>query len=250
VVKAIALQTMIFFLFAFAGFSSRAQRAKASLKVSVKDCRTGQTDDYATIRLYRLSADTPSYIISKRRPDKDFRVIKRFVPSTYRLQYENLYRQKINKTVALDSQGLNQLAICVDELQDYPVQTLERLKEGDSIVIKYVSMGCFYRVVCSLSVVKISDAYEATLYRGPRWRPSFLDEGSSERITTRLTPQNIADFTRFENEMNHIPQGGCTTVDYYVISRDRIVSDAGCAWEGFYHLCRSFFGNDFDFFPK
>ena len=60
-----------------------------------------------------------------------------------------------------------------------------------------------------------------------------------------MTKENINDFIKFENELDFVKGGACTTTDWYDIKGKYLnvqLTDRTCEWNGFYFLQKSIFG--------
>lgn len=135
---------------------------------------------------------------------------------------------------------------------DYPQNTLSKLQDKDTISINFHSQGCFHTTVSKILINKQGDDYLARLY-DVNWgyvtkkkRTTMVNRGDSLIKTVTLTRQNIQDFIRFENEINFVHDGGCTTTDWYDIKSkylNKKATDGSCGWDGFYYLRKSLFGD-------
>lgn len=227
------------------------------IKISIFDCRKNDQPHPRgadTILLYKLPEDTiVSKIIHRKFVTYPIR-LENMTISAYRMTYRNNYDQLVSKELYLQEQPVNSIVICPDILLEYSQNTLIKLQNKDSIVINFRSYGCFHFENLKLTITKENDALEARLYQ---ILESVKTKGRKTKIkyqgrvlikSSTLTPANIADFVRFENELNHIKKrGGCTTTDLYSIESKYLNmerQDGRCRWNGFYYLKKSFFGED------
>lgn len=135
---------------------------------------------------------------------------------------------------------------------DYSQNTLSKLQDKDTIAINFHSQGCFHTTVSKILISKQGDNYSARLY-DVNWgyvtkkkKTTMQVRGDSLLKTVTLTTKNIQDFIRFENEINFVNDGGCTTTDWYDIKSKYLnikATDGSCIWDGFYYLRKSFFGD-------
>jgi len=170
----------------------------------------------------------------------------------YKVVFKNNFKQVSIKQIKLIDQETNSIILCPDMLADYSQNTLSKLQDEDTISIKFHSQGCFHTTVSKILISKKGDKYLAKLY-DVNWdyvtkkkRTTMQYRGDSLLKTVTLTPQNIKDFIRFENELNFVAGGGCTTTDWYDIKSkylNKKATDGSCSWDGFHYLSKSFFGD-------
>ena len=132
------------------------------------------------------------------------------------------------------------------------MNTLDKIKDGDSIVINFSTRGCYYISPGErLTIVNNKNNFIATLYE------EHLDTSTQAlvwRYTLRckMTPGHQAAFKRFENELRVIKEDRCSDVDYYEIivggGPKREFNDGSCLWAGFYHLKRSLLKKEYSRF--
>jgi hypothetical protein len=166
--------------------------------------------------------------------------------------FKNNFKQLVIKQIRLADQETNLIVLCPDTLLDYPQNTLSKLQDKDTISINFHSQGCFHTTVSKILISKQGDKYLARFY-DVKWgyvtkkkKMTMQTRGVSLLKTVTLTKQNIQDFIRFENELNFVNDGGCTTTDWYDIKSKYLnmkAIDGSCNWDGFYYLRNSFFGN-------
>jgi hypothetical protein len=59
-----------------------------------------------------------------------------------------------------------------------------------------------------------------------------------------LTPDDLLQFVRFENELRLVHDDGCTTTDHYVVKSKFFTlqtKDGDCTWDGFRKLTTAWF---------
>ena len=160
--------------------------------------------------------------------------IKDFNSGSYTVRYSNLYGRITEKTVLIPATKQYELALCPDELNEHPQNSLAQLQNGEMIKITFSSQGCFHDVKEVLSLTKQKDAFVATLSYDGKLKTRMLD-------STKLKA-----FRRFENELIAIrDRGGCTTTDFYAFVSKTMTFrkvDGGCEWKGFYLLKKVLFG--------
>ena len=225
-----------------------------TIKLSTGDCRRNEPYSWHgadTIAFYRLPEDTLVYKIIPRQYRQWPIKIENAQTGNYRLIYKNNFGQEVTEQILLSEQASNSVVICPDKLLKYPQNTLARLQDKDTISINYHSQGCFHTESLKLTITKESDRFIARLYstswlyikkKGKITRQ--YRDGISLRTVT-MTSQNIQEFIRFENEINYVRDGGCTTTDQYDIRSNYLntkKTDGTCNWDGFYHLKKSLFG--------
>lgn len=171
--------------------------------------------------------------------------------SEYRIAFKNYFGQPVEKRILLTDEETNKIEICHDQLITYPQNTLTKLQDKDSISIYFRTQGCFHWSASRIVITKQADLYLASLYM-VNWelatkqnKPDLQDSTTGLVKTVELNPQHLLDFIRFENELNFVRQGGCTTTDWYVVESkylNKQATDGSCDWRGFYHLTKALFG--------
>ena len=246
------LSILSLFLLLF-GIRSQSQKM-AKIELSVHDCRT--SNRYLpvfrdTIRFYKLPEDTFAFKVAPVRLKPDPIHLENIGAGDYKLVYINNFRQAITRDVHIDEQGINRINICADSMPDYSLNTLSELRDRDTISIHFSSRGCFNYEVRKLTITKEGNQYTARLYYvspyyvKKKGRYTIRYGADSLINTVTLTEANMLSFTRFENELNFVTDGGCTTTDSYDVKspyRNVKKTDGSCQWNGFYYLRQSIFG--------
>jgi hypothetical protein len=147
---------------------------------------------------------------------------------TYVIGFDNIYGQRVRKSVDVNNQITN-VDLCVDEFQDTKVSTLfNTMKEGDKLILKISSYGCFHM---------LDDELTFTL-KDRKYSVSFKDEKNK----TKILPLNLDKLNRliyFEKIIRYVARvdGGCTTSDGYdFIKNGEVVyhaTDNTCSWHGY-----------------
>ena len=225
-----------------------------TIKLSTGDCRTNEAYSWRadTILFYKVPEDTVMFKVIPRQY-REFPIKLENIPVTeYKVVFKNNFKQLVVKQIRLTDQETNVIILCPDTLLDYSQNTLSKLQDNDTISINFHSQGCFHMTVSKILISKHGDKYLANLY-DVNWRyvtkkkkTTMQYRGDSLLKTVTLTKQNIQDFNRFENELNFVNDGGCTTTDWYDIKSSYLnkkATDGSCSWDGFYYLRKSFFGD-------
>nr|WP_304192607.1 hypothetical protein [Phenylobacterium aquaticum] len=154
--------------------------------------------------------------------------ISNLSPGTYVIGYNNIFGQRVRKSVVVNNQVTN-VHLCVDEFQDTKVSTLfNTMKEGDVIVLKFSSFGCFHMLEDELTFSLKDKKYSV----------SYKDEKNK----TKILPLNLDKLNRliyFEKIIRYVARidGGCTTNDGYTfIKNGETIYDATdntCSWHGY-----------------
>jgi len=241
------LKRFLVIMFLFCQSSLFAQNHTSLLKIVVNDCRSGEPDWGQQLKLYKLPENILYHTLQSFKYKEGKIEIPYFIPGTYRLEYKNVFGENIEKLYQLDDCDSNKITICVEEFEQQPGNSLERLSENDSIAIGFSSFGCFHNSQERIVITKKDKYYEAKIYPAIVRPSRFKEEQKSCQPTTIiLTEKNIRDFEGFENGLTHVKKdGGCTTVDYYDISTKwgtQKVEDATCRWSGFWYLKKSLVG--------
>jgi hypothetical protein len=243
--------SLLFCLLPLTGFTQTAKTSK--LTVAISDCRT--SNPYSgisadTVSFFKLPEGTLAFSII---PGKQRELPIHFdsiLISEYKINYKNNFKQHATILANVTGQEKQVIRICLDELSEYPQNTLTRLNNSDTISIAFHSLGCFGGDDERIVITKMQDQFIATIYYMDRKyiktkKGIYFDKEKAVSTSTVLTNKNISDFIRFENELNFARDGGCTTTDNYVIRSKYLnieKTDGSCTWDGFYALRRSFFG--------
>ncbi len=243
----------ISFLFSVTCFGQTQKTT--TIKLSIGDCRTNEAYWWRadTILFYKLPEDTIMLRIIPRQY-RQFPIKFENIPvSGYRLTNKNNFKQIVVKQIQLSDQNINSINLCSDSLLDYSQNTLLKLQDKDTISINFHSQGCFHTTLSKILISKQGDKYLATLY-DVKWsyvtmkkKTTMQYRGDSLIKKVTMTKQNIQDFIRFENEINFVTDGGCTTTDWYDIKSAYLIkkaTDGSCSWDGFYYLRKSLFGDE------
>ena len=225
-----------------------------TIKISTGDCRKNEAYSWRTdtIFFYKLPEDTLIFKVIPRQY-REFPIKLDNVPvAHYKLAFKNNFKQLVIKQISLADQEINSIILCPDNLLEYPQNTLSKLQDKDTISINFHSPGCFHTTVSKILISKQGDKYFARHY-DVNWNYITKKKKTTMQVysdsllkTVTLTTKNIQDFIRFENEINFVNGGGCTTTDWYDIKGKYLnikATDGSCSWKGFYYLCKSFFGN-------
>lgn len=135
--------------------------------------------------------------------------------------------------------------IVKDKLIDtLPPNTLARLQEKDSIVIKDHVSGCFVNTTEKIVIVKQGGKFIAGCHTSPGKMRLKVEREKLEK-TAVLTKENIDDFIKFETELKHLEENdNCTTTESYDFSSkywNIKKVDGSCNWNGFYNLKKKLF---------
>ncbi len=241
------------FLLLILSSSGQVPVAKTTIVLSVGDCRKQASftwNQADTIRVYKLPEQTLVYKIApnqyRYRPVR----IENVQTGDYRLLYKNGYGQDVTQQHSLAQQPIDTVFLCMDALVAYPENTLAKLSGNDSLTIRFFSQGCFHVSSLKLVISKQQHKFLAQLFscapgcsgtnRNTLQRPDQLLK------KTFMTAEHLRYFIRFENELLHLKEGGCTTTDWYCIRSRYLnveITDAGCVWRGFDHLKKALFGD-------
>jgi len=234
----------------FSNLTSLSQKT-TKLTCIAKDCRNKQIGltIIPRINFFKLPEDTLAYTMEFL--DSSYSIlsvldnpisIENVPVSTYRVEYRNIFSQKMKKIISLNNSSENTITICLDSLDKslYKQNSLARLKQNDSIVIAFFAMHT--NIESKKIVIKKqgSDFY-ASLYSLPG---DYLPIEPERFKNVRLTKVNTLDFIRFENEIKKVNEKYCSLEsNYKIISKYLNTTKKGgeCQWNGFRALRYSFF---------
>lgn len=225
----------------FVLFADCQQGSRTNLNIYAGDCRMQKhiLISADTLWLYRQDTLVQKTPLSIGEGVRDPIVIHNLLPGQYRLAFVNIYGQHIDKSISIPDSGDYTCRICPDQLGNQRLNTLSRLKIGESINLRFKETSCFGDGEARLRITRKEGYYIAHL--------QDHENGVLRRLTVKLTRQMESDFTSFENELRYLKDGGrCTTQDYYTIESKYgtfTKRDGFCNWTGFYLLKRAFFGD-------
>jgi len=223
-----------------------------TVKLSTGDCRNAaafvsRTD---TIVFYHATDEKIIFRVAPSKYRQAPAQLENLPVATYRVSFKNSFGQQVEKQVSLTDQPFNTIHLCIDSLVDYSQNTLAKLQDNDTLSIKFFSQGCFHSSASQILIMKQQGRYTAALYK-VIWK--YVTKGKQTIMkrfedsllqTVTLSAQQMQAFTRFENELNHVADGGCTTTDMYEMKSkygNRKAKDGGCRWDGFFYLQQAFF---------
>jgi hypothetical protein len=232
---------------------AKSQSATPSLRVDFTDCRNEKERwlrrDPA-LKVFRLPENTLAYQfqLSRRSRDSSYALFTDFKPGIYLVQYTNFFGETITRKYSLNDCGPNKISICLDKLEKEPLNALNGLKDGDSIIINFSSRGCFHFSSERLIIVRNKHEFTAIMESYDPF-DTAVRKKKRQLVHRVMGPAHRAAFTRFENEIQLANDGGCTTVDYYEIivgkEEAKKYSDGSCLWRGFYFLTQALLKEDY-----
>lgn len=242
--KFLELKTFIIIVFVFCFNNCLSQKQNLTeLKLFVYDCRNTNNSVYINDTIYFSSTtnNLNAYkLIPKQFSQNMFKLVN--IPvEDYLISFKNKFNQEISKRIKLKKENVNEVRICLDSLLNYPQNTLVNLKTNDTLIINYTSSGCFHSNSSKVEIIKLKENYCAKLYKG-----KYGSNKYSLLKTIILSKENLKCYLRFENEINFVNDGGCTTVDEYKIKSkyiNKMLIDETCNWNGFIYLCKNIFGD-------
>ncbi|HEY8895395.1 MAG TPA: hypothetical protein VIM79_11295 [Niastella sp.] len=223
-----------------------------------------------SIRFYKLPAGKLAFTIPPETIQQSFELSQ--VPvGKYRVTYRNLFMEKSTSNITLRKIPLNEISLCLDSLDSFPLNTLATLQDKDSIQLHYNAFGCGTGTTGDIVITKENDhfvarmlwSYEdltAIIRSELEGKPPPKEHAPTFRSTI-LTDQQIKAFIKFENELFKIRPFGdtivynnktiytieyiCTTEASYTLKSKYLnieKEDKGCMWDGFEQLSVCFFG--------
>lgn len=246
------MKSIIIFLWSLLPFASFAQSANPVVSISKIDCRSNSYDrgPSDTVRFYKLPENALALEIKYKAFSPPV-TTDQLSAGNYRVIFQNTFNQKVSEEIKISGQDTNRIELCATKLKDYPQNTLAKFQENDSLVINFASFGCFHSLKNNIIITKRDGVFHADSYAENN-PPVYKKRGYS-KITYRIADlvksvvmnkEQLQAFLAFENELNYIRDGGCTTVDSYsIISKYLNVNknDGTCRWDGFHHLYKSLF---------
>ena len=239
------------FLFCLTPLLLLAAGNTAVLNVKVADCRMAGLDrqDLSDSHLEIRNSKgivVWSYKTCGNRYDDEVQITM-LTPGVYTATYINNLFNKMTEFLTLKP-GANELSICVSRVPSYTHHTLAGLKEGRSLYIGFVEIGCFGYSMCELNISRKNKQLVATLTNvAPDEDAYGRKPGKGKRY---LVSRQLLDttgqraFIEFENELRYTGELGCTTTDYYTIRSpywNGDYKDGNCSWSGFTVLALKIF---------
>lgn len=205
-----------------------------------------------TILIHKIPEDTLISTLFNAATEDPFPIRFENVPvGNYKLIYKNKFHQSVVTEIILKPQPTNSIVLFPGTLTDYSQNTLSKLKNKDTISIKYELMACFDDKVEELIIIKSKGKLIAKLYTYPviydiEKEMDVYDYANKLLLkSTTMTTENIRELIRFENELNFEFDNGCTTRNTYIVKSkywNIEKEDASCRWGGYYYLRESLFG--------
>jgi hypothetical protein len=232
------LLSIIFLILRFSGYSQGNNGT--NLNIYATDCRMlgYPLDSKDTLWIYKTDTLIQRIPLRIGQGVRDPIVIRNLTPGPYRLTFVNTFGQHINKKIDIPDSAEYTYRICPDELAEQRVNTLSRLKTGESIILRFKETSCWVDGNAQIRIIRKKGYFIASL-------KGHLN-GNYITRSIKLTKEMEFDFTRFENELRFIKNGGrCTTKDYYTIESKYgtfVKMDGFCNWDGFSFLKSSLFG--------
>lgn len=222
-----------------------------------------------TIRFYKLPTGKLAFTVPSETIQKSFELSK--IPvGKYRITYRNLFMEKSTREITLKNIPLNEISLCLDSLDSFPLNTLAKLQDKDSIQLHYDAFGCGEGTTGDIIISKENDHFVARMIWSYQNLTAIIsnqlngkpppEEHAPTVRTTILTARQINAFIKFENELYKIRPFGdtivfknktiytleyvCTTEASYTLKSKYLKiekEDKGCMWHGFGELCASFF---------
>lgn len=153
------------------------------------------------------------------------------IEGKYKIAYKNIFNQNIEKIIDVN-QNNYRINICVDCLTEYKVDLWNQFKEFDTIKIVHIFRAHNYFESTGLIIYKYKNNFIAELHSAIPSDTVFknvldeffyytIDKNVIRRVL--LNEQEVKEFSRFEDELNVITNGGnWTCVDYYHYTRNNI----------------------------
>lgn len=244
---------IVFSLFLYSCVSKAQQNKYTAIHFTIRDCRNPDAQSWFTkdsIRFYKMPEDSLAYTVPVRGQKNWPVIIENAAIGDYKMVYRNIYHETVEEPITLYKQPHNEVTACVDKLLNYPQNTLATMTQNDSLVLKFTSTGCFHGEDKKLVITKEQENFVGRLFDVTGYwekkKKQYIRKYKDGPLlaTTILTPQNLQDFIRFENELNEAKKSGCTTTDWYELSTKNITiekADGSCKWWGFNFLRQSFF---------
>jgi hypothetical protein len=238
-------------LLLFPSLLANSQSPAPTLRVDFNDCRGKENRRLfrdPDLKLFRLPGKELAYQFRLTRINRDstYALFGDFKPGIYLVQYKNHFEETITRQYSLNDCGVNRVSLCLDRLEKEPLNMLAGIKDGDSIVIDFSSRGCFHYFSERLVIVRGKDNFTAIL------EYDHFDTTNYDRkravLRRTMGSAHLAAFRRFENELQFVNDGGCTTTDYYDVvagnEPKRKYTDGSCLWRGFYYLKQALLKED------
>jgi len=172
-------------------FSTSITFAQIDLSVKIERSKS----DYEANFIVDTLSIFKDEILFKKIPWPDSFAFNENVPNgKYRFQYNNLFGERIEKKLDLKEENnklkRQKVKLYIDKLQDSIATNLfvQRIKNNETILIKFKSSGCFSSNKDSLVISKKDDKYYLLHKRRKR----------------KLSPKDIQALISYENELKHL----------------------------------------------
>ncbi|MCP2028093.1 hypothetical protein L1276_003261 [Flavobacterium sp. HSC-32F16] len=147
---------------------------------------------------------------------------------SYKIVYENLINQTLQKTVQIEENKFYEVSIFAD-YSDYRTliskSFVRNLEENHKVEFYFESVGCFHSAKESLIISKKGKKY-------------YVESNGKSR---NLNRKELDAIIKLECELDLIKYGGCTTSDHYIVksgNEQKEFYDETCKWNGWNNLLK------------
>jgi hypothetical protein len=123
----------------------------------------------------------------------------------YTIEYSNMFDQIIKHNVEINDSKNYTSKIYADKLSEYDDKTiLSQLKTNDSVRIECKIQGCFHSSKNSLIIIREKENWKIL----------------HNKKELKVAEKNFRYVINLENQLRHIPEGGCSTSETFIFNHD------------------------------
>ena len=127
----------MFYFFSLFIFS---QEEKSTIYLFLNDCKKDKNDF-----IYKYNGDSIKFYQNKKIILKGLDNIHLYFlqKGVYKVEYYNIFKEKCYKEINIENNS-QEVNLCIDELNEYPINSIKELNINDSIIINFKTGGrCF-----------------------------------------------------------------------------------------------------------
>ena len=220
----------IFILFLFTN-CKREVTATIKLKIELENRYSSDYPDLVGLRIYKNGKLFKKYVADKMPYIEHAITLTKLPSAKYQFEYQNFFHQKIIETLIVDQSKIYNISIYPDYSnykKNLSKSIIGKLKNGESMTIKFKSRGCFNSGKDSIAIKKSNEKYFLTI----------------DRKYIELKNEDVYFLKKMEAELYELPKDiGCTTVDTYtLVFKDLEIkfTDDTCTWNAWSNMYQKF----------
>ena len=165
---------------------------------------------------------------------KNYYQIDSLKPGNYDIEFNTIFKLIESESINIGDNKIDTLKLCIDKINYESIKYIpfiDRIGVNESFEMKISSQGCFHSAKSTVTVSKTKNKV-------------VLQVDDKTKV---LTDEELDYFRKFELELIHMDNYGCTSIDYYTLKyNDQIleIADGSCYWYGYGRLYNLLFNED------